>query len=224
MLKPLTSLGRQYNCRTNSFPSNCLSAVVNETGLPTKRENPFRSRRIRPGAIPFFFPAGQNAETFVERLGQNNWRGEIVGSHGSGKSSLLAALIPVIEKAGRNLILLELHDGQRRLPSGWDRYVRSAPSPIILVDGYEQLSRWSRFWLRIGCRRNGWGLLVTTHASVGLPPLYQTEITFDLAKRIVAHLTQGKTPPSLDEALAKSLAAQGGNLRETLFDLYDLYE
>jgi hypothetical protein len=105
------------------------------------QENPFCSRRIRPGAVSFLFPPHQNAETLVELLKRNHWRGEIIGPHGSGKSSLLASLIPVIERAGQPVVLVELHDGQRQLPIRLDADARLQSHAVLIVDGYEQLSR-----------------------------------------------------------------------------------
>ena len=81
-------------------------------------ENPFSAGRIRPGAMPFLHAAGGDAGMLLERLRQNQWCGQIVGGHGTGKSSLLAALIPAIQDAGRHTLAVELHDGQRRLPGG----------------------------------------------------------------------------------------------------------
>jgi len=187
-------------------------------------ENPFCTRRVRPGAISFLFPAGQDAETLVQRLQQNGWWGEIVGAHGAGKSALLATLIPRIELAGRHAALVELHDGQRRLPLDLHRDCRLRPPMVLIVDGYEQLSRWRRFLLKRRCRRRGWGLLVTAHASVGLPELYRTAATPELAERIVGQLMEGQASPFTATELTERFARRGGNLRETLFDLYDLYE
>ena len=59
--------------------------------LPTS-DNPFSTRRISPGAIPYVLPPGENAYALVDRLRQAGWWGEIVGPHGSGKSTLLATL------------------------------------------------------------------------------------------------------------------------------------
>jgi hypothetical protein len=204
--------------------------------------------------MPFLFSQGQDPEALTERLRLNGWRGEITGGHGSGKSALLAALMPAIERAGRQPLLVELHDAQRRLPIGLKHcdkrdspifvdhrrpplrggartvpakigtVPRLRPNTILIVDGYEQLSFWSRLWLKLRCRRRGWGLLVTAHASVGLPPLYQTASSLDLAKRIVGQLMAGQAPPFSNEELADCLARHRGNLRETLFDLYDLFE
>ena len=74
------------------------------------------------------------------------------------------------------------------------------------------------------CRRRGWGLLVTAHATVGLPQLYQTTPTPDLAEMIVGRLMTDRTPPFAAVEVTECFRAAPWNLRETLFDLYDLYE
>jgi hypothetical protein len=197
---------------------------MSEAELPTAAENPFSTRRTRPGAMPFIFSCGQDAETLVERLGQNGWRGEVLGPHGSGKSALLATLIPALERAGRHAVLVELHDGQRRLPPDAIRAAPPAASTLLIVDGYEQLNCWSRWRLGRLCRRRGWGLLVTAHASVGLPELCRIAATPELAEKIVGQLLAGRERPFAVEELAEFLRRRQGNLREVLFDLYDLYE
>jgi hypothetical protein len=187
-------------------------------------QNPFCTRRVRTGAVPFLFPPGQDADALVERLRQHSWRGEIVGPHGTGKSALLATLLPALQRAGRCPLLIALHDGQRRLPAGFDRDCpREAPT-ILVIDGYEQLSRWNRWRVGRWCRRRGWGLLVTAHVHVGLPGLFQTVPTLEMAQRIVDRLLSGQSPPFSATELAECFARRGGNLREILFDLYDLYQ
>jgi len=209
-------------------------AVLLQVPFPKIMRNPFRTACIRPGAMPYLFPPGENAESLVARLRQNGWRGEIVGPHGTGKSALLAALIPAVEQAGRSVLHIALHDGSGRR---WSRVVSKIdillqcsnadsrrPAPLLALDGYEQLSRWQRHCLARRCRRRGWGLLVTAHASTGLPPLWKTAATPELALRIVEQLTGGRPMPFSRAELAERLARRGGNLREMLFDLYDLYE
>jgi hypothetical protein len=187
-------------------------------------ENPFSTRRTRPGATPFLFASGQDAETLVQRLRQSGWRGEIVGPHGSGKSALLAALIPTLELAGRHVVLVQLHDGQRRLPADFLHAVAETPATLPIVDGYEQLSRWRRWRLGRLCRRRGWGLLVTAHASVGLPQLCRTAATPELAAQVVGQLLAQRDWPFAAAELDECFARRNGNLREVLFDLYDLCE
>jgi hypothetical protein len=95
---------------------------------------------------------------------------------------------------------------------------------VFLVDGYEQLNRWNRLRLKWFCRRRGSGLVATAHQSVGLPELFQPTIDLDLAWRIVQQLQQGRPRLVTREDLAERFRARDGNLRETLFDLYDLYQ
>ena len=198
---------------------------MNETSPSDAVPNPFCTRQVRPGAIPFIFPPGQDAETLVGRLRNHGWRAEIVGPHGSGKSALLASLIPAIESAGRPTALVVLHDGERRLPLSLRRDSRLHPPLVLIVDGYEQLGWWSRFLLKRFCRRREVGLVVTSHKPVGFPELFRTAPTIGLAQQIVGELLQGQQSPFLTpEELAECYGRHGGDLREVLFELYDLYE
>src|SRR5262245_44900485 len=146
------------------------------TAPSTPGSNPFSSRWIRPGALPFLFPAGIDVPSLVAQLERNHWWGEIVGPHGTGKSTLLAGLLQAIRGCGRGTLQFELHNGQRRLPVGWRQAVQWSGRGLVAVDGYEQLDRWSRMRLRRLCRRFGSGLLVTAHAPAGFPLLYRTSM------------------------------------------------
>jgi thymidylate kinase len=184
--------------------------------------NPFSTRFIRPGAIPFIFSDGASLESLVERLEQQAWWGQITGPHGSGKSTLLAALTPRLEAAGRSIAASALHQGQHRLQPLDRSSLR--PNSLLIIDGYEQLSWWQRRRMKSLCRRTGAGLLVTAHRDAGLPTLYRTEPTEYLAKRIVARLIPNTAAAISDEDIAAAFAATRGDLRETLFRLYDVYQ
>ena len=93
----------------------------------------------------------------------------------------------------------------------------------MIVDGYEQLGWWARRKLHRQCERRKWGLVVTAHAPVGLPTLATTGTTPELAQALVERLLPGDGPISVAD-VAERFARHGGNLREILFDLYDLYE
>ena len=191
---------------------------------PAKVANPFSSRFVRPGAVPFLFPQGEDVQSLVERLRTNRWRGQIVGPHGSGKSSLLACIVPALERLGRCVLRVELHDNERRLPFDLGRSAEIGHDTIVLVDGYEQLSLGSRLSLKWFCRRKRIGLVVTTHASVGLPTLLRTSTDLGLAERIVAQLLSEHSVRVTREEIEASYRRRDGNLRELFFDLYDLYE
>jgi hypothetical protein len=195
-----------------------------EMDSPLSSDNPFSTRRISPGAIPYVFPPGESAETLVDRLRQTGWWGEIIGPHGSGKSTLLAALTAAIGRAGLPTLLVALHDAERRLPLRLQSDPRLRSPLVMVVDGYEQLGLWSRLGLKRFCRRQGLGLLVTAHKSVGLPSLCRTAVTPDLAWRIVGTLLGGRQPLLTPEEVSHCLSRHGGDLREALFELYDLFE
>jgi hypothetical protein len=190
--------------------------------------NPFASRCVCPGAVPFFFPPGQGVADLVERLRTFGWRGQIVGGHGTGKSTLLAVLLPELRRAGREPVVMTLHGGRRTVSAEEWRALRlaeeSCPGVQVVVDGFERLSRWRRFRLRWRCRRRGHGLLVTAHDDIGLPDLYRTEVTAELAGRVLDHLLPGPRRSISETDLAERLTRHAGNLREALFDLYDLFE
>jgi len=191
---------------------------------PAPAENPFSTRHVRPGAIPYRFPAGQTTAGLVERLRNNGWRGQIVGPHGSGKSALVAALVAGIERAGRPTLLIELHDRQRRLPVSPGRMRKLARGTVVVVDGFEQLALWRRLMLKRLCRRRGLGLVATSHESVGLPDICRTATSLPLAREIVEQLL-GKAPlPVTPDEVNERFKLHGGNMRKVLFDLYDLYE
>lgn len=222
-----------------------MSHRPDETNAPA---NPFCTRCIRPGAVPFRFCAGESTAGLIGRFELAGWQGAIVGPHGSGKSTLLATLVPDLNSHGLSVAPLVLHDGQRRLPRD---FVASLPAPaaiaypgpnspertacgrpgtrwrpetIVVVDGYEQLGLFSRCRLRWLCWRRRLGLLVTSHSPLGLPELHRTEITLSLAQRVVAGLQEGFAVRISPDDVARLYPQYRGNLRELLFKLFDLYQ
>lgn len=203
-----------------------------QTGAPDS--NPFATRFVRPGALSFEFPPGQSARQLVERLAAQGWRGAIVGPHGSGKSTLLAALLAELRARGHVVAEVSLHEGQRwlgRWPEPFDGEGAGGCSParaglpaVLAIDGYEQLGLASRWLVHWRCRRRRLGLVVTTHRPTALPALFETRPTADLAARLVDRLLGDNAAASWTQAAERSFAAQRGNVREVLFELYDLYE
>ncbi|MBN1909357.1 MAG: hypothetical protein JW818_06440 [Pirellulales bacterium] len=186
--------------------------------------NPFSTRCVRPGAMTYVFSDGIGVRTLLDRLDENGWQGQIVGPHGSGKSTLLATLVPAIEQSGRRVVTFTLHDRQHRLPDKLASVVPADEPAVLMVDGYEQLSLGSRRRTRRFCARRGVGLIVTAHTSVGLPELFRTTTDLSLARRLVASLLPPDGPSLSPDEIDAAFARRQGNLRETLFDLYDVYE
>jgi energy-coupling factor transporter ATP-binding protein EcfA2 len=184
--------------------------------------NPFATRFTRPGAIPYLFAEGESTAMLVERLRSHDWCGQIIGQHGSGKSTLLAVLAPALEAAGRTVVSLALHQGQRQLPP-LDR-AALAPLAQLIIDGYEQLSWWSRWRASSFCRRARAGLLVTAHSDVGLPTIYHTQPSEALAQRVVKSLLPAGEVAITSADVSAAFSEARGNVRETLFNLFDIYQ
>ncbi len=186
--------------------------------------NPFSSRFVRPGAIAYRFGDERTAAQCVEQLAGQAWRGQIVGPHGTGKSTLLRTLIPAIEATGRSVDLVALAAGQTWWRPSAQQTRRWNAQTLVVVDGYERLNRWSRWRLRALCWQRRAGLLVTAHQNVGLPTLLQTAVSPEIARLIVRDLQREGETLVNEQDVAQVLEARQGNLREALFDLYDLYE
>jgi hypothetical protein len=185
--------------------------------------NPFSTRHVRPGALPYVFPPEGDLHRLVARLQANHWWGQIIGPHGSGKSTLLATLTPALARAGRDPRAITLHDGERSLAAHSSMLEGAGANSIVIVDGYEQLSRLRRWRLKRFCRRRASGLLVTSHTPVGLPPLAITAVDERTAEAVLRLLVPQPGTVGRDDLL-RALAAHPGDLRETLFELYDVYE
>lgn len=188
--------------------------------------------------MPFFLPAHVSIASLWHQLRKTGVWGQIVGPHGSGKSTLVQELRGHWENEGIATMALVARAGQWCLPKkSWPPQVgalletacrRSPPtSPplIVVVDGYEQLAFWWRWRVRSACRRFRWGLLVTCHRDLGLPTLYRTAPTEELALQIAHYLMRHESRPLLSaEDVANAWKRHRADLRSLLFDLYDRYE
>jgi hypothetical protein len=186
--------------------------------------NPFATRFIRPGAIPYYFAQRQDARGLVNDLKMHGWRGAIVGPHGSGKSTLLVALVPALVAAGRNPALTTLRDKQRWLPRCSPRGWLLDEKSILIIDGYEQLNRVSRAMLWFQQRVRGFGLLVTAHTDIGYPTIARTQGELAVLHRLIDEELPRDARSIARDEINRAFERRGGNLREALFDLYDLFE
>ena len=190
--------------------------------------NPFRSERLRPGVVPYLFSDGRTIEGLLGRLQQSRWRGEIIGPHGTGKSTLIHALLPRLTAQGFSVLHGSFSGGKQQwseLPSEKIDSQNDARTPrIVVIDGFEQLStpaRWKWNWMTY---LRGHGLVVTAHHSMGLPALQQTNVPADLAQEIARQIAGNDLGGLTAEDVISALQSQSGNMRDAMFALYDQIE
>ena len=192
------------------------------------RSNPFSTRFIQPGAIPFVFPAGsRRSATCAQGWRQSGWWGEITGPHGSGKSTLLAALIPRLDSSRAS------DRFKSRCTTANDRSpgVATALAPSrraarsLIVDGYEQLWSWNRLLLRRFCRRRrAWADGHGARADGIAAAVCLTAVDQHDRRRGARPLAAGRIARRAGGFGSCACPANGQNLRDALFELYDLYE
>jgi hypothetical protein len=145
----------------------------------------------------------------------------IEGPHGTGKSTLLAAITEVARDLGTRVETVRLRTGRDAF-AGMRAIVGAAPGAIVCIDGWEMLgpfkgvARWVAWWRRVS-------LIVTTHRPAGFRFVVRTSATLPLLTAIVDRLPgHGGLIDAAD--LNESLARHPGNIREALLDLYDRFE
>lgn len=181
------------------------------------RDNPFAVQRVLEVRYRL---SGTTWEALMERLVALRFRAALVGPHGSGKTTLLEDLEPRLQRQGFRLRKLTLHEGDRRLSASQrrDLFQDLSPSEILLLDGAEQLGRFA--WLEARTRsRAAGGLVVTSHRPGLLPTLCECRTTPELLDGILRELLEDAPSPPADELFRR----HGGNLRDALREMYDLY-
>jgi hypothetical protein len=192
--------------------------------LPARhRSNPFATRHTRPGAVLPLDTSGDPLDVRpVLALLDRHPALAIVGPHGTGKSTLLAALADHLDAAGRPVAsrrLLCRRDGIEVLRA----IVRAGPGTVLLVDGWERIGPLAGRLARLAARLRSCRLVVTSHRAAGMPTALGTAGTLPLLAAIVARLPAHEgliTPADLADAFAR----HRGNLRDALGDLYDRFE
>jgi len=175
--------------------------------------NPFSTKFWADGAIPFqFAQPSESMEVLLERARRYSLC-QIIGPHGTGKTTLLLAICRRYEASGEKVRHLFFNDQQRRLPD--DVVLRK--DLTFFVDGFEQLPTLSQLWLCLGATR----LIVTTHHPLWFVPiLYRTQPQFSVFVQIVGQMVPN--PPE-ESVLRAVYDRAGGNVRTAFFELYDIY-
>ena len=213
-----------------------------EPSSPTS--NPFSAAAVSGGRLPYLFTDPTAEEGLLQTLDRHQWIGQIVGPHGSGKTTLTHHLWRCAKAQFPKMVqvMIRSHNKVQRRVTG-----EGAPC-LFVVDGIERLSPVDR-WLFLGGfsfqgskhrsegrQRNG--LLVTSHRTLPwLPLVFETSFGEVLLDRLTRRLLSTPSPtdnPDSDgdvfsgrqwkDLSCALLKRHGSNGREILMELYDRYE
>jgi hypothetical protein len=146
----------------------------------------------------------------------------IEGPHGHGKTTITARLVAHLTERGAAVVVVRVRtaaDGGRALTA----VVRAGRGTLVCIDGWERIGRLFAAAIRLAARCRGVRLLVTAHRATGLPVVMRCETSDRLLHAIVERLPKhGGRIGAAD--VADAFARHDGNLRESLYDLYDRFE
>jgi len=185
--------------------------------------NPFSTRATRVAAERLFDTEGRPlAVEEIAGLIEVAGGGALVGPHGSGKSTRLAALAAVFAAAGREVRSVRLDAGDRPAAAVL-ACLRATAGAVVCIDGFDRLGPLLGEIVRWLTVRRRLLLVVTAH--YGRPLLLRIECR--TSRRQLAEIVRrlpgaGGPLGALDIHEAYDSAA--GDLREALFDLYDRFE
>jgi ATPase subunit of ABC transporter with duplicated ATPase domains len=182
------------------------------------RENPFKTDSVLGVRYRL---RDRTWEELFERLKKLNYRAAIIGPHGTGKTTLLEEMEPRLAARGFRVIHLRLDRETRSFEQGFLRrlFTILGERDVILFDGAEQMSRlgWQLFKIR---SKRAAGLVITSHRRGMLPTLMECATSSELLREIIRELLGGEARCEMTDKLHTK---HGGNLRDALREMYDLY-
>ena len=188
------------------------------------QHNPFATRFTRPGEIPFQLRGHENLNSIIDSFRDHRFVSQIVGPHGSGKTTLTQTLEPLLRETFYSVRRVTVRDAKRiqsdetEIPNRLDSINR-----LMIVDGFERLPWLHRRLLLKNARCPQTGLLITTHRRIaGVPILYEVQPTLETLQRLSHELAPGVIIEK--NFLATVFETNEGNIRESLMTLYNWFE
>lgn len=188
------------------------------------RENPFRTERVE--SLLLFRPEwiGDSWAAILDRWDSLGRFAAIVGPHGSGKTTCLESLHPILEARGYNVQHLKVNSFRMEDLS------LVQPKSVVLLDtvglqrGWKSSrgfgwARW-RFWRELRSRvKRCAGLIETRHQRGVRPVLLRTRTTASLLGNCIrtVHDSHGLS----EVEVARLFRRHRGNLRDALRECYD---
>ena len=184
------------------------------------RDNPFAMHHLE--RIPFKFETGVWS-LHLQRLGQMNYCGAVVGPQGSGKTTLLLELHEILKQeflTSREIqfVLID-EDSKNRKAQIQTLKEGASQKPILLVDGIERAG-WLQRKQLFRLTRNGTGLIAAVHQRCQISTWINCETDPQLLQYTLEQLV-GNVSHHLSERAVLRFKQRDGNIRLALRDLYD---
>lgn len=180
--------------------------------------NPFRSSCVEQ--IRYALPANA-LEALVDQALQEPCSC-LLGTKGTGKTTLLEDLEPHLQQRGRKThwIHLTLESTQADRAAAIAEIRSLSQQHVCLFDGAEVLNFWQ--WRRVcrTARSNELTLIATLHRKRGVPILCHTQADWPLMEQFVRQLAGNHYSDQLREHAQQAFQANHGNMREVFRACY----
>ena len=191
------------------------------------RSNPFSTKFVRPGAIEFLANQPEFLRSVLDSFRKNNFRGQILGPHGCGKTTLTFALEKELSDEFdsfrrvtiRNSREIQSNEGYPRS----DEIDRAIQKQLLIIDGFERLPWLHQRLLIKSCGSRQIALMITTHRWIrGVPLLCELKPDLETLIQLVKRLSpEFRVEPSI---LKSIFQRNHGDIRESLMSMYDWFE
>ena len=184
--------------------------------------NPFRVQLIERLS---WIPSVVSIKELFERWQQNNFRGQIVGNHGAGKTTSALKIIDLAENKGyKCLYLFANNESMKSDFAQWDKlYSQADKETLVIFDGIDHAPFWKRKkWLKPEHK-----ILCLVHKELKtLPLLCELSPSPDILSRLVEELSgqEGLDLLAKYGGPQKFLNEHKSNLRDCFFTLYKLWK
>lgn len=185
--------------------------------------NPFVTRNTRPGAIAALDEQG--APLDIAALADRCLAVPaacIEAPHGHGKTTILLAVVDHLAARRIPVTVVRMRsaaDGRQAVAA----VLRADRAAVVCIDGWERAGRLTAPTIRFIARCRRVRLLVTAHRWTGLPVVLRCGTSARLLAALVGQLPDhGGRITAAD--ITAAFARHGGNLRESLYELYDRFE
>ncbi|QDT59704.1 hypothetical protein SV7mr_22130 [Stieleria bergensis] len=216
---------------------------------PYELQNPFRTDAIAPSRVRYRFTPGRNGSSshhinqFLDAMMlslKSHLRSQVVGAHGTGKSTLLHTLLPRLQDSYQPVVFKQLTNDPRR---SWSQRLlqrkrsgqqvitdlRALPTgSMLVIDGWEQMLGFHQRRAVKLSQSKQVALLATSHQPIsGFDTLHHSSMSPTLACSLADDLLTDSPyevrQRVLKEVKGRQITSQT-NLRDLWFELYDVVE